>query len=216
MYIVLTGDLKSSKKIENREVSQERLKDTIMHINSKFSEFLVSDFRIIGGDGFQGMIWKLDSLFDIYFSLLEHIQHPFYLGVGIGTISTSLSDYVQEIDGEAFHFSSNALKVAKRKKRWMVLESDLENNDVVECILNFIWELVWNWTPRQCEIILFYRKHGENREAIELAAKEFETGSRNIYKTLETGKYSLIKYGEETLEKEFQKIQDEINKVPDR
>lgn len=203
MYIVLNGDLKSSKKIENRQDTQERLKIAIQEINSNFSEYLVSDFSITGGDGFQGMISRLDVLFDIYFSLFEKIKHPFYLGVGIGSISTSLSDNIQEIAGKAFHLSQEALFIAKRKKRWMGFKSDLSNNDLIECMFNFIFELVWNWTERRAEIILFYRKHGENQKAIELASARFETGIRNVYKTLETGKYSLIKYGETVLQKEF-------------
>jgi hypothetical protein len=64
---------------------------------------------------------------------------------------------------------------------------------------------MWSWTPRRSEIISFYRLHGENPQAIELAAHNFETGIRNIYKILEVGKYSLIKYGELVLEKEFKK-----------
>lgn len=210
MYIVLTGDLKSSKKIENRNTSQQRLKAAIEYINSNYSEYVLSDFRITGGDGFQGMITQLDILFDIYFSLLEKINHPFYLGVGIGSISTSLSDYVQEIDGETFHFSSEALLITKKNRRWIGFRSHFNNNDLMECLFNFILEIIWSWSQRRTEIILFYRKHGENRQAIELAASEFEINVRNIYKTLEVSNYTLIKYGEQVLLKEFQTIDDSL------
>ncbi len=205
MYIVVTGDLRSSKKIDDRNISQDNLKKAIKYLNSNFNEHIVSEFRIVGGDGFQGMISGFDIILDIYFSLFKKIRHPFYLGVGQGSISTSLSEYIQEIDGKAFHFSRDALNTAKKKNRWIVLHSNLPNNDLTECILNFICDIMWSWTTRRSEIILFYREHGENPQAIELAADNFETGIRNIYKILEVGKYPLIKYGELVLEQELSK-----------
>ena len=205
MYVVLTGDLKSSRKMEDRYNYQEKLKDALNYINETFEDDIVSQFRIIGGDGFQGMISKPDNIINIYFVLFERIGHHFYLGVGMGGISTPLSNHIQEIDGKAFHFSSESLSIAKKKKKWILLKSNLRNNDLIECILNFIFELMWSWTSRRKEIILFYRKNGENSCAIELTAKKFETGTRNVYKTLEVGKYSLMKYGENTLKDEFRK-----------
>jgi hypothetical protein len=124
--------------------------------------------------------------------------------VGIGSISTQLSDFVQEIDGEAFHLSSEALNFAKKKNRWFILRSNLRNNnDLIECVFNFMFEIIWKWTERRREIILFYRNHGENPQAIEMASIKFETGTRNIYKTLEVGQYNLVKYGETVLKREL-------------
>ena len=205
MLIVITGDLKSSKKMNNRNSIQNNLKNAIQYINSHYEQYIISEFRIIGGDGFQGLISKSDIILDIYFSLFQKISHPFYLGIGIGSISTSLSEEVQEIDGEAFHFSSNSLSIAKKKNRWIVLKSNSKNNDLIECILNFIFEIMWKWTNRRREIILFYRNHGETPETIELTANEFEVGTRNIYKILELGQYSLIKYGENVLKAELKR-----------
>ncbi|WP_321422098.1 SatD family protein [uncultured Methanobacterium sp.] len=203
MYIVITGDLKSSKKIDNRSLSQDNLKKAIHEVNSNFNKYIVSDFRITGGDGFQGMVSTCDIIIDIYFSLFETINHPFYLGIGIGPISTPLSNYVQEIDGEAFHLSSEALTTAKKKNRWLVFRSNLRNNDLIECIFNFTFDIMWSWTDRRKEIILFYRKHDENTIAIKKAAYEFNIGTRSIYKALEEGKYSMIKYGVMVLENEL-------------
>jgi len=209
MYIVLTGDLKSSKKMEHRNLSQEKLKEAISYVNSRFKDYLVTDFRITGGDSFQGMISQLDILVDLYFALYGQIGNPFYLGVGMGGISTTLSEFVQEIDGEAFHHSADALSTAKKKKRWIIMESggDVE---VTECILNLLFEIVWSWTDRQADIILYYRENGENPQAIKQAAVKFETGPRNIYKALEVGNYSLVKYSEGVVDKQLKKIHHTI------
>ena len=203
MYIVITGDLKSSKKIDNRPLSQDNLKKAIHEVNSNFNDYIVSDFRIIGGDGFQGMISTYNIIIDIYFSLFQTFNHPFYLGIGSGPISTPLSNYVQEIDGKAFHHSSEALETAKKKNRWVVLRSNLKNNDLIECVFNFTFDIMWSWTNRRKEIILFYRNHNEDTVAISKAAHKYSIGTRSIYKTLETGKYSMLKYGEKVLENEL-------------
>lgn len=205
MLIVITGDLKSSKKMNDRKSIQNDLRNAIHHINSRYRQHIVSDFKIIGGDGFQGLISRTDVILDIYFSIFQKIHLPFYLGVGTGSISTSLSQDVQEIDGEAFHNSSNSLITAKKKNRWIVIKTDSKNNDLIECILNFLFEIMWKWNERRRQIILFYRNHGENSDAIKLTAQEFEVGTRNIYKHLELGQYSMIKYGEEVLKAELKK-----------
>lgn len=211
MYIVLTGDLRSSKKMEDRNLSQEKLKGAINFVNSRFKDYLISDFRITGGDSFQGMISQLDVLVDLYFALYGRIGNPFYLGVGVGSISTSLSEFVQEIDGEAFHLSADALRTAKKKKRWIVMESPSGDDfEVAECILNLLFDVVWSWTDRRADIILYYRENGENPQAIEQASQKFQTGTRNIYKALKAGNYSLFKYGEGVLDKQLKKLHHKI------
>lgn len=211
MYIVLTGDLKSSKKMEDRNLSQEKLKEAINYVNSAFKDYLVTDFMITGGDSFQGMISRLDIMVDLYFALYSQIGNPFYLGVGMGNISTNLSEFVQEIDGEAFHRSADALRTAKKKKRWIAMDSGVDGDvEMAECILNLLFELVWSWTDRQADIILYYRNNGENSQAIKQAAVKFDTGTRNIYKALEVGNYSLVKYSEGVLDKLLKKIHHTI------
>lgn len=203
-YIVLTGDLRSSRQMEDRHDCQLKLKNALNFINKAFNEFILSEFRIIGGDGFQGMISEPGIILDVYYALFEMIDHPFYLGVGIGDVTTDLSEVIEEIDGPAFHHSSEALYNVKKKRRWIAVGSE-EDTDSMECILNLIFDIMWSWTSRRKEIILFYRKNGEDSKAIEKASLNFNTGFRNIYKTLEAGKYPLIKYAENVLKKEFEK-----------
>ena len=203
MRIVVTGDLKSSRKMEDRLNCQENLKNALVEINETFYDDIIADFKIVGGDGFQGMIKRMDILMDIYFILFEKIDHPFYIGVGIGDISTNLSYDVQEIDGPSFHYSSESLELAKKKKKWIIIKGNLENYHLIECILNFVFETMWSWTPRRKEILIFYRKNKETHHIIEKTSIKFETGIRNIYKILEVSNYNLIKYAEEILKEEF-------------
>ena len=46
---------------------------------------------------------------------------------------------------------------------------------------------------------MYFREHGENREAVISASNNFGVGERSIYKTLRTGKYRLCRDAEKAL-----------------
>jgi hypothetical protein len=157
-YVVLTGDLKSSRKLEDRAEIQGNLKNALRVINKRFEETIVAKFIVLRGDSFQGMLSSPKYLFDIYYEFFENIGHQFYLGIGIGGISTSLSENVGEMDGEAFHKTSDALERAKKENIWIIFRSEWEINGVITCLLNFMADVMWNWTKRQREIVMHYKK----------------------------------------------------------
>lgn len=198
-YVVLTGDLKSSRKLSERANVQEQLKGALKTVNERFGGVIAAKFIVVGGDGFQGMLSSVDGIFDVYYTLFEMIGHPFYVGIGTGSISTGLSENVAEMDGEAFHRSSGALGDIKKKKNWVAFESDMEIDDVITASWNLMADTIWNWSKRQKEIILYYRKHGEGRGAVRSASANFGVGERSIYKTLRTGKYHLLQSVEDAL-----------------
>lgn len=198
-YIVLTGDLKSSRKMEDRAKIQEKLRNALVTVNKVFDEVISAEFVIFGGDGFQGMLSSLEYFFDVYYELFENIGHQFYMGIGVGGISTNLSKNVGEMDGEVFYRSSESLSKAKKEGSWIVFKSGEGVDDIVTSVLNLMADVIWSWSKRQRSIIVYYRKHGENREAVKSAAENFGVGDRSIYKTLRTGKYHLLKSAENAL-----------------
>lgn len=167
-YVVLTGDLKSSRKIKDRIKSQENLKHTLSLINRLFKDAVVAKFVVIGGDGFQGIIQSPSHIINIYYFLFENIEHPFYLGVGIGEIATRLSKNVTEMDGEAFHRAAAALIEAKREKKWIKLKGFREGNNIIESLLNLMANTMWNWTKREKEVVIDYRKMKINKAEVTL------------------------------------------------
>ena len=46
---------------------------------------------------------------------------------------------------------------------------------------------------------MYFKEHGENREAVISGSKNFGIGERSIYKTLRTGKYHLCRAAEKAL-----------------
>ena len=201
-YVVLTGDLKSSRKLKalDRARIQENLKKTLTIINKKFASIIIAKFIIVQGDGFQGMISSSKYLFNIYYVLFENIAHQFYLGVGIGSISTDISKNVGEIDGEAFHKALNALEQAKKENEWIVLEGSGELDGIITNLLNFMVDVMWNWTKRQREIVIHYKKM-KSRKAdltLEEIAKDIGIKKQTVSKILRRSKYKMIERAEKS------------------
>ncbi|MCD6232083.1 SatD [Candidatus Aerophobetes bacterium] len=201
MYIVLAGDLKSSRKIKDRVEIQKKLKKALKIINERFKEVIIGEFIIVGGDGFQGMITSPEFILNIYYLLFENIEHPFYLGIGIGDISTALSKNVAEMDGKVFYRASEALEKTKRENKWIELKSDWEDNDIVGCLLNFMAEVMWNWSKRQKDVVIYYRKARSKKSRVTLV--EISTGlgikKQTLSKMLKRAKYSLLEDAEKII-----------------
>ena len=70
-HIVLTGDLKSSRKRKDRAKIQEDLKNALVIVNKTFDEAISADFMVVGGDGFQGMLSSLEYFLTSTINLLR-------------------------------------------------------------------------------------------------------------------------------------------------
>jgi len=197
-YVVLTGDLKSSKKLKDRAKVQEGLKNALMTINKRFEDAIIAEFIVVRGDSFQGMMSSPEHLFDVYYALFENIGCQFYLGVGIGGISTRLSENVGEMDGEAFHRAFNALEQAKRENVWIKFESGWEIDKIITCLLNFTVDVMWSWTERQKEVIMHYKKVKSRRGDVTLEeiADDMKVTKQTVSKILKRSKYRMIEEAE--------------------
>lgn len=195
-YIVVAGDLHKSKKASQRHLIQENLKKGLGLINSEFTKSVVADFKVVGGDGFQGMLKDAIFVLEVYYRLFEFIDHPFYFSVGIGGIATKVSKRIDEVDGRAFHLAIEGLDEAKRRGLWVAIKADVEDIDLISCLWNLLAERMWEWTDRQKQIILYYRRVRTEPDAIARTAKRFGVSQRNIYKLLQASKYWLTEYAE--------------------
>lgn len=192
-YIVLSGDLKASKDIDTRSEIQEKLKDAVKLINGNLEAHIVTDFSVTAGDNFQGMLATPSIIFELYYLLYEKLGYPFYLAAGIGKVSTELSDNVGEIDGPAFYKVSEALNKVKKGKLWFKYESGQKFDSLISASWNLVADKLWDCSPRQRRILLYYRRNGENRDAILHIADELNISERAVYKSLKNIKYKYLK-----------------------
>ncbi len=197
-YIVLTGNLRSPRDLKNGAGAQENLKKAINRINKGFERTITAKFMLIGGDSFQGMISSPKSLFDIYQMFFDILNHEFYLGIGIGGISTRISERVSEIDGGAFYRAREALEEIKKQKKWIEIKSEWDTNDIISSLLNFIADTMWGWTERQKEIVGYCRKMKKKKEDLTLTdvAERKNITKQNVSKILKRAKYGMIEGAE--------------------
>ncbi|MHC1605391.1 MAG: SatD family protein [Candidatus Methanofastidiosia archaeon] len=193
-YVVLTGDLKSSRKSKDRAKIQEKLKNSLSVINEEFEEAIVAKFVVVGGDSFQGMVLSPQYIPDIYYLFFEKIEHQFYLGIGIGNISTVLSKNVGEMDGEAFHRASAALEQAKKENVWIRFKSGWEADSIFSSLLNFAADAMWGWTKRQREIVMHYKKAKSEKSSVTMQeiADDMGIKKQTVSKILKRSKYKMI------------------------
>ena len=198
MYVVLTGDLISSRELEDRAKVQEGLKNALTINNKRFKGAIVAKFIVVRGDSFQGMMSSPKYLFDLYYALFENIRYQFYLGVGIGSISTHLSENVGEMDGKAFHRAFNALERAKRESAWIKFKSGWEIDEIVTCLLNFTADVMWSWTERQEEVVMHYKRAKSSRggTTLEEIADDMGVTKQTVSKILKRSKYRMIEEAE--------------------
>ena len=117
-FLVITGDVVSSREISNRERLQKKLASLCEEVNKKFKEFIVVKFSITIGDEIQGLIRKNSPLLQItgYF---EENLYPYKMrfGAGEGSISTNFYNTTSQMDGECFFNSRQAIINAEKEKR---------------------------------------------------------------------------------------------------
>ena len=193
-YVVLTGDLKSSRTLENREDVQEILKEALSLINERFKREIVAEFMVVRGDEFQGMIATPKSLTDLHYALFETVGHQFYLGVGIGSLSTKVSKNIGEIDGEAFHNASKALEEVKRQDTWIEFRAGWETDGIITWLLNFTAETMWHWTERQREVVNRYKKMKAETDNVTLreVAEELGVTKQTISGIMRRSRYTMV------------------------
>lgn len=194
---VITGDIKKSRKLENRSEVQKRLKSGLSEINLKYKEELLSDFMITLGDEFQGVLKSPEKCYSVFLDIQDSLHLNIYFGIGIGDIETEIYEKTIEMDGSAFYRSREALKEAKKKKSSLILKSGSDYFDeIVNTIFNLITIIRDKWTKRQKEIVEFY-KSGEL--TYEDVAQHFRVTKQSVSQVLKTANFEAIQKAENCL-----------------
>ncbi len=206
LYIAIIGDIKESKKIEDRNGVQERLKEVLNFINETYEDDIASKFMITLGDEFQGLIFGGENVMNIIMEIERKI-YPIKIrfGVGIGAITTYInSEMPLGADGPAYYKARSAINYLKKnEKRKQVIPSDIRieiegdndnDNDNNMLLLNTILSLMnaikEDWSSRQREVIWDMLEHQDNQLS---AAKRLSIKQPSVQKSLVAGKYYAYK-----------------------
>ena len=118
-YYAIIGDIKRSKKIENRCEIQEKLKKILDNVNSIFNNDISAKFLITLGDDFQGLLERTAPILEI----IKYIQREIYpiklrFGVGIGNVSTLINhEAAIGADGPAFYAAREMIEFLREQEK---------------------------------------------------------------------------------------------------
>ena len=162
MYVVLTGDIVASRAISDREGLLQGLLQAMERINGSLAPWVLSSFRVVRGDEFQGLISSLGpvpmAIFDLKAWLLPWKVR---IGVGAGGISTRVVEDVSLMDGEAFRRAAEALQVAREARREVVFRTGLKPVDEVAEMIYPLMETIWGrWREELWQRCLLFLEGG--------------------------------------------------------
>ena len=118
-YYAIIGDIKRSKKIENRCEIQEKLKKILDNVNSIYNNDISAKFLITLGDEFQGLLEITAPILEI----IKYIQREIYpiklrFGVGIGNVSTLINhEAAIGEDGPAFYAAREMIEFLREQEK---------------------------------------------------------------------------------------------------
>ncbi|WP_326909805.1 SatD family protein [Sedimentibacter sp. MB31-C6] len=214
-YIAVIGDIKESKRIENRSEVQKKLKQVLEEINEKYINDISSKFMITLGDEFQGLLCNGSNIMDII-SEIERKMYPVKIrfGIGVGTITTDVNKEMSVgADGPAYYKARNAIETLKdneNKKQTNAADIRIEvegDNQAITIMINTILLLLTvikeSWSDRQREIIWDMLKHQDSQINV---AKRFKIKQPAVQKSLSKGKYYAYKDALDTIVKALAEI----------
>ncbi|MPW24305.1 hypothetical protein GC105_00665 [Alkalibaculum sp. M08DMB] len=197
-YVAIIGDIKDSKKIENRSEIQRKLKLVLQEINEKYDNDISSKFTITLGDEFQGLLSNGANTLPIILEV-ERKMYPIKIrfGVGIGTITTEVNKEMSlGADGPGYYKARNAIEYLKDNERknqssaadirFEVESENQETTIMINTVMSLLTVIKEFWTDRQREIIWDMLEHQDSQIAV---AKRLKIKQPAVQKSLAKGKY---------------------------
>lgn len=214
-YIAIVGDIKESKKLEDRKKIQLKIYNVLNQINQMFSADISARFIITLGDEFQGLLKEYGHLLDI----IKFIQREMYpvkmrFGIGIGEISTVIfHEAALGADGPAYYAARSMIEELreqekKLKKHASDIQIDIYNTKDFETtqiniILSLMKVIEDEWTDNQRYTIWDMEQNGGSQEK---CAKRMNTTQSTIARRLADGKYVIYEKAKEIVNEALKRL----------
>lgn len=194
VYIALTGDVVSSRELENRAAVQRSLERVVEELNDELAASLATPLKLIAGDEVQGLLHRPDAVVDVVTRIADDL-HPVHVawGLGRGPISTDWSENVSMMDGPCLHRAREAVEIAASEGRWLVTAGiPSPHGEIVSTIFNLVWTVRSSWTETQMR----YAREARGRKQIDVAAR-YDVTPQAVSKALDSARFSVVLEGEE-------------------
>ena len=217
-YVAIIGDIKESKKINNRSEVQKNLNKILEEINKKYKSDISSKFIITLGDEFQGLLCNGINTMNIV-SEIERKMYPVKIrfGIGMGRITTDVEkEMALGADGPGYYKARTAVRYLKdNEKKKQAIAADVRfevesDNQATTIMLNTILALMTaikeSWSDRQREIIWDMLEHQDSQIDV---AKRMRIQQPAVQKSFAKGKYYAYKDALDTIRKALEEIRRE-------
>jgi hypothetical protein len=184
-YLVLIGDIVSSKLISQREQTQKILSSELKRLNTENSH-IISPYTITLGDEFQVVFSRANSVFNEALEILSAL-HPVKVrfSFGIGHILTQLNrEQAIGMDGPAFYNARNGMDELKTSDNLFTVEGlETPHIRLIQESLYLVSYTCKNWNQnRFCTFTSLYQK-----KEIQKIASELHISIAAVYKTISEG-----------------------------
>lgn len=194
--MVVTGDVARSRDLtdSDRRELQRTMLELLEAVNQERGDDSIAPFSLSGGDEFQGVLRPEAELFGLIRRLQAEV-HPVGLrfGIGIGGISTDVRPRSQEMDGEAFVRSREALDAAKENRSEIWFRTPSESFDLAaNTICRLMTAIRSDWSEVQ------HRRARRKREGWtdERIAKAEDVSRQAIGRSLRRAHYEAVREAE--------------------
>jgi len=206
MYCVIVGDIIKSSEIKPdlRILLYNSAKSVFSSVNQKYEKAILTQFGIVRGDAFEGVLNEWHYAPDI----IQDIIKGFYAISGtrvrisavIGEL-TIISGDRNETDGPAFINAFKHLDTLKTNtnNHWLQLtfQTGTIVDPIIEGMIRLLIVLTEGWTDKQREIAWIY----DSQKMLQKNVSEALGISRtNVNRQLKAAKYTEYKYAWDSLE----------------
>ena len=152
-FVAVKMDMRSSRRIRDREQAQERFLQVMDALNREFAASIQARFIVTHGDEAQGML-RPETAPDALAAMERAIEGVFPVrlrfGIGMGTLSTPLQPESIGMDGQAWHAANRALDLARSRRKHVMFSGFGEQTDEQLCaVANLLLHLRSGWSPEQ-------------------------------------------------------------------
>lgn len=194
VFHALIGDMVGSREIEGRGDVQRRLIEILRALNDSLGSAVAVPLRLTSGDELQGLFVAPGAVVDVLSRIADEL-HPvtFAWGVGVGGISTELTDDIAMVDGPCLHRARRALEGAQRAGNWIGVEGlPALEGEVLSALLNLIGALRSEWTETEGR----YAREARGRSQREVA-EDFGVHDSTVSRALARAHFRTVLAGEE-------------------
>ncbi len=168
--LVVIGDIRASRELDDRAEVQNRLDSALAHLNSALGPGeLESDFQITLGDEFQGLLKNPTAAIEVIVSIDEWMRGiPIRYGLGWGPLGTDPRAESVGMDGPCYYLARDAVNESKEQERWVTARGfGTDGGKILNGLFSLIGAVHAGWTAKQAQTVALTRRAQTRKEVAE-------------------------------------------------